>query len=260
MVKSLFLRSMRAAGLMPLVDRLWFGYNRLRFRGRNARFRAAHPGIALPPDYMLYESYRMDQELYFTDGQATARWVIDQLSAYAPLEGARLLDWGCGPARVLRHLPALLPGARFAGSDYNGATIDWCRAHIPGIDFRRNGVLPPLAFEDTSFDAAYALSVLTHLSEEAHAAWLTELHRILRPGGLLLLTTHGAAFEQKLTAGERALFQKGSIVVHAVEKEGHRSYAAFQPKAFMETLFSRNWQVLNFAAGKIHDWGPEQDT
>ena len=260
MVKSLFLRCMRAAGLMPLVDRLWFGLNRLRFRGRNRRFRAAHPGLALPPDYMLYESYRMDQELYVTDGQATARWVLERLSQYAPLERARLLDWGCGPARVLRHLPALLPEARCAGSDYNRATIDWCRGHIPGIEFRVNGVLPPLDFADGAFDAAYALSVLTHLSEEAHGAWLEELRRVLRSGGLLLLPTHGAAFEGKLTASERARFRRGEPVVHAVEKEGHRSFAAFQPKAFMETLFSRNWQVLNFAAGKIHDWGPEQDT
>lgn len=260
MVKSLFLRSMRAAGLMPLVDRLWFGFNRLRFRGRNRRFRAAHPGLALPPDYMLYESYRMDQELYYTDGRATAQWVLERLGAHAALDCASLLDWGCGPARVLRHLPALLPGASLAGSDYNRATIAWCRSHIPGIDFRENGLLPPLAFSDASFDAAYALSVLTHLSEEAHGAWLAELHRVLRPGGLLLLTTHGAAFRAKLTASEQIRFAKGQLVVHAVDHEGHRSYSAFQPKAYMETLFSRNWQVLNFAAGTVHSWGPEQDT
>ncbi|GAB4092467.1 methyltransferase domain-containing protein [Flaviaesturariibacter terrae] len=260
MLKSLFLRGVRAAGLMPLVDRIWFGVNRLRFRGRNRRFRAAHPGLALPPDYMLYESYRMDQELYYHDGRATAQWVLEQLSAYAPLESAHILDWGCGPARVLRHLPALLPSAAFAGSDYNASTIAWCRTHLSGIDFRRNGVLPPLDFADASFDAAYALSVLTHLSEENHARWLRELQRVLRPGGLLLLTTHGHAFRGKLTAPERARFDSGAAVVHAVEKEGHRSYSAYQPEAFMQTLFSGDWQVLNFAAGKVHDWGPEQDT
>ncbi|RYY89662.1 MAG: class I SAM-dependent methyltransferase [Chitinophagaceae bacterium] len=260
MVKRFVLRSMRALGLAPLADRIWFAINRLRFRAKNQRFRAANPELALPPDYMLYESYRLDQELYYTDGRATAEWIVALLSVHASLEKARILDWGCGPARVVRHLPQLLPQATLSGSDYNATSIAWCRAHIAGIDFRTNGLLPPLQFEAASFDAAYALSVLTHLSEEGQLAWLGELDRVLKPGGLLLLTTHGAAFEDKLTAEEKVRFRSGSAVVHAVDEEGHRSYSSFQPKVYMESLFSRNWQLLNFAPGKQHSWGPEQDT
>ncbi|RYY39296.1 MAG: class I SAM-dependent methyltransferase [Chitinophagaceae bacterium] len=260
MLKSILLRCMRALGLAALADRAWYGFNRLCNSGRNRRFRTTHPGLTLPPDYMLYESYRLDQQLYYTDGQATAQWICAQLEPYGSLATATVLDWGCGPARVIRHLPQLLPGARLAGSDYNEATIEWCRAHIAGIDFRSNGVQPPLDFGRDTFDAAYALSVLTHLSEEAQVAWMTELYRVLKPGGLLLLTTHGAAFEEKLTAGEKLRFRRGECIEHPVEQEGHRSYSSFQPRAFMERLFSRNWQLLNFAAGKQHAWGPEQDT
>jgi SAM-dependent methyltransferase len=260
MLKNWFLRFSRRAGLMHLVDRAYYRFNRWRFAARNRRFREANPGLALPPDYTLYEAYRMDHQLYIRDGRATAEGIVAALGAWVDLAQARVIDWGCGPARVVRHLPALLPGARIFGSDYNESTIAWCRAHIPGVDFRLNGLQPPLDLPDHSIDAAYALSVLTHLSEANHQAWMDELARVIRPGGVLLLTTQGAVFEEKMVATERQQFRQGQLVVREGVREGHRAYSAFQPEAYMQTLFSNQWKVLNFAPGKKQHWGPEQDT
>ena len=208
---------------MHLIDRGYFHFNRWRFSARNRRFRAANPELALPPDYTLYEAYRMDQEQYIRDGKATAADIVQRLSDYADLSGATILDWGCGPARVVRHLPALLPGARIVGSDYNAGTIDWCRRHIEGVDFRLNGLQPPLDLPPTSVDAAYSLSVLTHLSEANHGLWIEELARVIRPGGLLLLTTQGRVFEEKLLPAEREAFRSGRLVVREGATEGHRA-------------------------------------
>ncbi len=260
MLKNWFLQVSRRAGWMHLVDRAFYRFNRWRFARRNIRFRQANPGLALPPDYTLYESYRMDHELYIRDGRATAEGIVASLQPWVDLQRATILDWGCGPARVVRHLPDLLPEARIIGSDYNRETIEWCRAHIQGVDFRLNGLQPPLDLPAASVDAAYALSVLTHLSEASHLAWMDELLRVIRPGGLLLLTTQGTVFEEKMIPAERTQFRLGSLVVREGVKEGHRAYSAFQPEAYMQTLFSNHWKVLNFAPGKKLDWGPEQDT
>jgi SAM-dependent methyltransferase len=50
--------------------------------------------------------------------------------------------------------------------------------------------VPPLSLESASFDLIWALSVFTHLTD-ASLAWLAELHRLLKPGGLLIATYMG---------------------------------------------------------------------
>jgi ubiquinone/menaquinone biosynthesis C-methylase UbiE len=56
--------------------------------------------------------------------------------------------------------------------------------------FEVNGLAPPLAYEANHFDFIYALSVFTHLPESLQTAWMSELARVLKPGGYLLMTTH----------------------------------------------------------------------
>jgi SAM-dependent methyltransferase len=260
MLKRLLLQWARKWGFMWGVDRLYFLFNRLRFQNQNQKFQRAHPAVKLPPAYMLYEAYKLNYKEYIEDGRQTAAWVIEQLSAFTGLSGKTIFEWGCGPARIVRHLPSLLPHSKIAASDYNQETIQWCRQNIPGVEFKHNQLSPPLPFADASFDAAYALSVLTHLSAANHENWIHELYRVLRPGGSLLLTTQGKVFENKLTAAEQQHFSNGQLVVRANVKEGHRAFSAFQSESFMRDLFYNRFQVLKFTPGQIKDWGPEQDT
>ena len=52
------------------------------------------------------------------------------------------------------------------------------------------GYDPPLEFESASVDLAWAISVFTHLTDNS-VPWLLELHRLLKPGGLLIATYMG---------------------------------------------------------------------
>ena len=74
--------------------------------------------------------------------------------------------------------------AQVAGSDLSGGAIDWCRGNLPFARFETNGLSPPLAFADASFDLAYALSVLTHLPEAIQHEWMDELRRVVLPARL----------------------------------------------------------------------------
>lgn len=103
---------------------------------------------------------------------------------------ARVLDFGCGCGRLLRFL-CDKPTLDVVGSDVNGVLVAWCKEHLRGVNARVNEIDPPLPLEASSFDWVYSLSIFTHLNESRSAAWRRELGRVLRPGGIAILTTSG---------------------------------------------------------------------
>jgi SAM-dependent methyltransferase len=103
-----------------------------------------------------------------------------------------VLDFGCGCGRVLRWLEGRAPACRFHGCDIDAEAIGWCQREIAFARFARNDPRPPLPWGDESFDLVYSVSVFSHLPADYQFEWLGELRRVTRPGGLALLTVHGA--------------------------------------------------------------------
>ena len=84
-----------------------------------------------------------------------------------------------------------LPRAALFGTDVREATIRWCDENLEGT-FLLNEVTPPQAIEADTLDLSVALSVFSHLDREQSIAWMSELARVTKPDGLILVTTHGA--------------------------------------------------------------------
>jgi SAM-dependent methyltransferase len=252
----------RGMGGAPVADYFQYLVMRAVKSRRNRQFRAQYPNVALPPSYLVYESFQMDYAKYYLGGIDTAKWIAEHLRPYLKPIEQRILDWGCGPARVIRHLPQILGVEHsYFGCDYNPATIEWCQKHIPEVSFSLNGLKPPLPYEPAFFDAAYGISIFTHLSEENHTQWSRELSRILRVQGVLLLTTHGEAFKEKLTTAERITFDNGKLVIRSKAKEGQRMFGAFHPPDYLNTLFTNSgFEILSHIPGKKRESYIEQDT
>ena len=100
------------------------------------------------------------------------------------------LDFGCGCGRVARHFSDVPEVRGVAGIDVDSEQIAWCRRHLAG-DFQVISPHPPTGLASAAFDVVYAGSVFTHFDEEPQHAWLRELHRLLKPGGRLIASTHG---------------------------------------------------------------------
>ena len=92
--------------------------------------------------------------------------------------------------RVLRILGSARPDLHCLGCDPNAGAITWAAAHLPGKYFV-SPLAPPLDLSDACLDAAYAISIWSHFAEAPALAWLAEMHRVLVPGGALMITTHG---------------------------------------------------------------------
>ena len=77
------------------------------------------------------------------------------------------------------------------GADIDGPSIEWLRANFcPPLNALQCQPDPPLPFEPGTFDLAWAISVFTHLTDNS-LPWLLELHRVLKPGGLLIASYMG---------------------------------------------------------------------
>jgi 2-polyprenyl-3-methyl-5-hydroxy-6-metoxy-1,4-benzoquinol methylase len=103
--------------------------------------------------------------------------------------GERVLDVGCGEGRFAAALAQA--GAVVTGADVAEEALRRARARHPGLDLRPMEPEGEWPFEDSSFDAVWAGEVIEHVADTA--GWLSELRRVLRSGGRLLLSTpdHG---------------------------------------------------------------------
>jgi SAM-dependent methyltransferase len=226
---------------MHLTDRIRYKLQSRKNRNANELYLANNPDVKLPPDYLMYESFQINYKKYLEGGRDVASWIIHTFKKYNDSTSIDILDWGCGPGRVIRHMPELLGrDSNVYGTDYNEKSIEWCKANLPDIHFNLNTLEPNLPYEDGSFDFIYGISIFTHLSEEMHHRWSTELKRVLRSGGILFLTTHGDNFKRIMTPSEIDKYNKGQLVIRGNVTEGHRTYSAFQPDAFMRKLFEKD--------------------
>lgn len=253
---------LRRARLLQLADSVSFWIHCLRQRGRNRKFLKAHPDFRVPPAGLAYDAYgSVNWKAYYQGGRQTAELMAEVINAHAKSENLRVLEWGCGPGRLIRHLAdALQRPCELTGCDYNEASVAWCRQNLPEIRFLPNRLEPPIELEAGEFDCIYAFSVLTHLSAEAHELWRQELQRLLAPGGVLVVTTQGDAYrDRNLTDDERRTFTEGSLVIRGAIVEGKKWFSAFHPPAYMRERFCREMQVLEHRPGTFDDGGMPQD-
>jgi SAM-dependent methyltransferase len=252
---------LRRMGWIKAYDTVRFISAVWNTKDRNRLFLHEHPGFAVPPLGLAYDAYNhVNWEQYHDSGlvhaECFAGIINDQNFGNEP----RVLEWGCGPARVIRHLPRFLRGSpRLFGTDYNARTIAWCQRRIQGIEFVHNRLEPFLCFEAGTFDAIYGLSVLTHLSEEMHFAWRDELLRVLRSGGILIVTTHGDVFREPCLRGEELnIYDSGGLVVRHLAREGKKGFAAFHSPRFMREQFFTRFVDVQHMTHPI-PWQLEQD-
>jgi SAM-dependent methyltransferase len=202
-----------------------------------------------------------------------------ELLGRRPEEFSSVLDYGCGSGRVLVPFIEGWPGtAGFAGSDVDAEAVAWARAHHPGARWEVNRSRPPLAFADDSFDLIYSVSIFTHFDEGHQLEWLDEVRRVLRPGGLALLTVHGPhAFEEcrsgrvvsntrscaERVASHHSLAGDGFVFEpYVVDRWNTHDFPgvdepfgmAFHDEGYVDRTWSRYFEVLDILPTALGGW------
>jgi 2-polyprenyl-3-methyl-5-hydroxy-6-metoxy-1,4-benzoquinol methylase len=114
----------------------------------------------------------------------------------------RVLDLGCGEARFAVELARA--GLVVVAVDVAEEALRRARARHPALDLRVIPVAGAWPLQDAAFDVVWAGEVIEHVADTA--AWMSELRRVLRPGGRLLLSTpdHGGLAMLGLALSGRA--------------------------------------------------------
>jgi SAM-dependent methyltransferase len=241
--------------LLRLTDDFRFLLHYCRTYRSNRAFMAEHKDLRLPPLLLMYEvSGHTSRKAYYENGLAHANILARIIEKHCPGRVISVCEWGCGPGRIIRHFPDVLRWDRvdLHGTDYSPKSIEWCRENIPGVSFHINGLTPPLPFPENQFDCLYGFSVLTHLSEESHFSWIQDFRRVVKPGGLLILTTHGDLHRSKLLWSERRLYDRGDLVVRDKVEEGTRCFVAFHSPAFMRAKLLADLMVVEHLPGAVY--------
>lgn len=141
----------------------------------------------------------MDQKDYYSE-EITAKYsdinraledrelqAIEIITGAELAEGASVFDAGCGDGKFIQELSHHLgPNYKYAGGDYSESRCEQAREatqfEITQIDFEKK-----LDFQSDVFDCVYSGEVIEHLYNPDNM--LIELNRILKPGGLLIVTT-----------------------------------------------------------------------
>jgi SAM-dependent methyltransferase len=129
--------------------------------------------------------------------------------------GASVLEVGCGPGRFWERAAAAFPAdLDILLTDLSPGMMEEALARVRGVgrwDKVRGQVADVMAlpFADASFDVVMAMHMLYHAADPAAA--VTEIARVLRPGGMAVVTTNGLGNFSAVTELSHAVFGGSSI-------------------------------------------------
>ncbi|MBZ5594526.1 MAG: class I SAM-dependent methyltransferase [Acidobacteriia bacterium] len=203
--------------------------------------------VPVPP---AIQRFRVSESLsvgeFLTVGEGCANLVqqhVDEMGIDL-CNGGRVLDFGCGCGRTIRWFLSGAGDAEFHGVDVDADAVAWCKNHLHKGHFLATAPGPPLPYPAEHFDVIYCLSVFTHLNESMQDIWLAELSRILKPGGVLLLTVYGTAATKGLDAeGQRTLRDHGFVHKRSQKLKG------LVPDWYQTSWHSREYILDRLSAG-----------
>jgi SAM-dependent methyltransferase len=240
-----------------LFKRIHYKFERGRNYLTNQQFKYRNPNMVIPPDVWLFETFQLNYLKYFEDGELASKEILKWTVDYLPTELPTILDWGCGTGRIVQHLHRHHPYLLLYGADINKEIILWDQQNIKDVHFSQISIDTPTIYPSNYFDLVYGISVLTHTASNKQMDWVIEMDRIVRPSGILLVTTMGSFFQKQLFKDEISQFEKEGVFEKVYEEKGNplpgdRNYSVFVTAVYFEKLIASYFKLLQFYDGSTY--------
>ena len=171
--------------------------------------------------------------------------VLAGLAASLQVQPGRILDFGAGIGNSIPYFRRYFPDARLTGADVSQRSLELAEARFPGQAdglWIEAGHIPAGADE---FDLAFSACVFHHIPHAEHAAWLQELHRVVRPGGMLAIFEHNPLNPLTVRAVNTCPFDENAHLIRARQLMARYRAAGWrQPEVRYHLFFPRLLSVL----------------
>ena len=157
-----------------------------------------------------------------------AGYMAARLVSAAPGGSMAMLDFGCGVGNSISHLRRAFPAVGLHGADLSGESIRLAtQAHADEASFEviEGRHLP---YSDDTFDVVMAACVFHHISPDERAYWMSELGRVLKPGGSLFVFEHNVLNPLTVRAVRDCPFDEDAILLPRRELLGLVHGAGFK--------------------------------
>jgi ubiquinone/menaquinone biosynthesis C-methylase UbiE len=174
---------------------------------------------------------RYDEELWELvpeDGGPPPEHLVEFVRSLAQAD--RALDLGIGDGRLAAELTA----TDLTGADVSATALERARERLPGAKLVHVEPDEPLPFDDNEFDTVLCAETIEHVRDVQLA--LSEIRRVLRPGGRLALTTPSAS--------------RWGVLFRGVEHPFSPHLRAFTRRSLRTTLETMGFQVLSLEVRK----------
>jgi SAM-dependent methyltransferase len=202
----------------------------------------------MPPLDLLHRTGHMGNEdparAYLDNGRFLRGLVESFLPDDWDWRGQRVLDFGCGTGKVIRHFADESGEAEFWGCDIDERSIEWMRrAMCPPFQAFRCQEAPGLPQPAGYFTFIFALSVYTHITDH-WAGWLLEHHRVLGDGGLLFTSFLGEAMTEPLLGEPWQEERFGMNALRAGQSWDVGGPAAFMSPWWIRAHWGRAFEIV----------------
>lgn len=141
----------------------------------------------------FYENYWKGQDDYLSD--FTLKW--PKLRKFIPIENNIIIvDFGCGNGKILSEIKKINSKAKLIGLDVSITALEQAKKDFPEIEFYKITDGGKFPFNDETIDFIFSSEVIEHIYDTENA--FSEIARILKPGGKILLTTPYHGFVKNL--------------------------------------------------------------
>jgi SAM-dependent methyltransferase len=128
---------------------------------------------------------------YFADADRSSKKFDELVSKFLKTDfrPISVLEFASGYGCVTRHLKKC-DNYRVFPCDIHGQAIDFIKRHLD-MDALRSTRVPEEFRPEIKFDVVFALSFFSHMPHSTWGRWMAALSAALRPGGIIIFTTHG---------------------------------------------------------------------